>query len=366
MTDVGTHTSEVQAEPQAPRPGLSRRQVIAFLIFAAVAIGLLYGLLPRLAGLEDTWRRIREGDPLWLGLAFGFEVLSFCGYVALFRGVFSCDELRLNWSESYKVTMAGLAATRLLAAGGAGGVALTAWALRRAGMTARTVAANMTAFLVLLYAVYMLALLFGGVGLRTGVLPGAAPWALTVVPAVFGAVVIALALSLSLVPGDLDHRVAEHTQPTRQTRVLRWLATVPATVGTGVRRAIALVRTRDPRLLGAIAWWAFDIAVLWACLHAFGQSPAFATVVMAYYVGMLANLLPLPGGIGGVDGGMIGALIGFGVDGGAALVAVLSYRFFAFWLPTIPGFVAYLQLVRTVREWQQPGAAPPLAGASAR
>jgi uncharacterized protein (TIRG00374 family) len=73
---------------------------------------------------------------------------------------------------------------------------------------------------------------------------------------------------------------------------------------------------------------------------------------MAYFVGMLANVLPLPGGIGGVDGGMIGALIAFGVDGSLALLAVLTYRAFSFWLPTLPGAVAYFQLRRTVHRWQ--------------
>src|SRR4051794_24039388 len=366
MTDVPPHSPPPPSrdDEQAPRSTFTRRQVLLFVIFAAVAIGLLYGLLPKLAGLEDTWQRLKEGDVWWLALAFALEICSFCGYVALFRGVFSSgEELQLGWRESYQITMAGLAATRLLAAGGAGGVALTAWALRRAGMAARVVASNMTAFLVLLYAVFMLGLLFAGVGLRTGVLPGEAPWGLTVAPAVFAAVAMAAALALALVPHDLGRRIVREPT-TRRGRVVRWLATVPATVGDGVRRALALVQTRDPRLLGAIAWWGFDVAVLWACLHAFGVAPPFAVVIMAYYVGMLANLLPLPGGIGGVDGGMIGALIAFGVDSGAALVAVLSYRFFAFWLPTVPGAIAYFQLVRTVRHWDQDDERP-LAHATA-
>ena len=63
---------------------------------------------------------------------------------------------------------------------------------------------------------------------------------------------------------------------------------------------------------------------------------------------MLGNLLPLPGGVGGVDGGMIGAFAAFGVDFGLAAVAVLTYRGFAFWLPTIPGAIAYFQLRKTV------------------
>ena len=118
-----------------------------------------------------------------------------------------------------------------------------------------------------------------------------------------------------------------------------------------MRTAISLVRSRDPYLLGAIAWWGFDIAVLWACFHAFGGSPPKGVIVMAYFVGMLANTLPLPGGIGGVDGGMIGAFTAFGVDVELSVVAVLAYRAFAFWLPTLPGAVAYLQLRRTVQRW---------------
>jgi len=110
-------------------------------------------------------------------------------------------------------------------------------------------------------------------------------------------------------------------------------------------------RVRPAVLLGALAWWAFDIAVLWACFRAFGEAPPVAVLVMGYFTGMLGNLLPLPGGLGGVEGGMIGAFLAFGVSGGLAVVAVLSYRAFAFWLPTLPGAIAYLQLRRTVKDW---------------
>jgi uncharacterized protein (TIRG00374 family) len=137
------------------------------------------------------------------------------------------------------------------------------------------------------------------------------------------------------------------------------LAAAPAAAASGVRTAIDLVQTRDVNLLGAVAWWGFDIAVLWACFHAFGGSPPTAVVIMSYFIGMLGNTLPLPGGIGGVDGGMIGAFTAFGVPVQLAVVAVLAYRGFAFWLPTLPGAVAYLQLRRTVARWQmrRPGVA---------
>ena len=105
-------------------------------------------------------------------------------------------------------------------------------------------------------------------------------------------------------------------------------------------------------MLGAIVWWGFDIAVLWATFHAFGGAPTIPVIIMSYFVGQLGNLLPLPGGIGGVDGAMIGAFSAFDVSGSLAVVSVLSYRAFAFWLPTLPGAVAYLQLRRTVHQWQ--------------
>jgi uncharacterized protein (TIRG00374 family) len=126
---------------------------------------------------------------------------------------------------------------------------------------------------------------------------------------------------------------------------------VLAPVGRGVRDARRLLRSGNLALVGALMWWGFDVAVLWACFHAFGDAPPFPVIVMAYFIGQLGNVLPLPGGIGGVDGGLIGAFIAFGVDGGLAVVAVLAYRAFSFWLPTIPGAIAYLQLRKTVKVW---------------
>jgi uncharacterized protein (TIRG00374 family) len=316
----------------------------------ALAIAALYGLLPAIAGLEETWSRLAQGDPWWLSAALGFELLSYLSYVVLFRTVFAAGQPEIGWTESYRITMAGVAATRLLAMAGAGGIVLTVWALRKLGMPGREVVARMATFLALLYAVFMAALVVGGLGLRSGVLPGQAPFGLTVVPAIFGGLVIVAALLIRFLSRDLDHALGRLA--TAEGRTARWaraLATAPAAIASGVSGSLALLRSRRPGALGALGWWAFDIAVLWACLRAFGGDPAVATVVMAYFVGMLANLLPVPGGIGTVDGGMIAALVGFGVSAGLAIVAVLSYRAFAFWLPTIPGLIAYLQLVRGPR-----------------
>ena len=337
---------------EMPRVRFTRKRLFVFVVFVGASAAFLYFVLPKLLGLRETWNRIEQGNVWWLGLAAVLEACSFFGYIALFRGVFA-GVSRIDWRESYEITMAGLAATRLFASAGAGGIALTAWALRRSGLDGRVAACRLIAFMVLLYAVYMVALVVVGVGLYLGLFPGRAPFAITMVPAIFGATVIAAFLAVSLLPRDFERLVRRWTR--RQGplgRVAQQLATASATAASGIRTAIDLVRARSPYLLGAVAWWGFDIAVLWACFHAFGASPPKGVIVMSYFVGMVGNTLPLPGGIGGVDGGMIGAFVAFGVNAEVAVVAVLAYRAFAFWLPTVPGAVAYLQLRRTVHRWR--------------
>jgi putative heme transporter len=335
----------VEARRQIPSLPTGRALLLLALL-VVVAISLLYVLLPAVAGLKGTWSKLSQGDAPWLIAAAALEVFSFLSYVILFRGVFA-GTVALGWRESYRITMAGVAATRLLAAAGAGGVVLTVWALNRLGMGRREIAARESTFLVLLYGLFMAALVVGGVGLRTGLLPGPAPFALTVVPAIFGATVIVLSLLAARFARDVGAAAKRVRRADGQlSRLSRALATAPAALATGVRGSIAILRARRPELLGALGWWAFDIAVLLASLRAFGGRPEVAVVVMSYFVGMLANTLPVPGGIGTVDGGMIGALIGFGVDAGVAIVGVLTYRLFAFWLPVVPGVVAYVQLLR--------------------
>ena len=138
--------TDVAAQEEMPRLGLTGRRALFFALFVASALAFLYFVLPRLAGLSETWHRLNQGDPWWLAFAFGFEVISFFGYVWLFRTVFVRGRSRVDWRASYEISMAGLAATRLFAAAGAGGIALTAWALRRSGMERRLVAVRLIAF----------------------------------------------------------------------------------------------------------------------------------------------------------------------------------------------------------------------------
>jgi putative heme transporter len=350
---------EVDDDEAMPLVRVTRRTVILGGLFVILCIVFLTAVLPQLAGLGDTWKQVKEGDPLWLLVAGAFTALSFAGYVMLFQGVYVREGFRLSAVESYQITMAGLAATRVFAAGGAGGIALTAWALRQAGMPKRAVADQTLAFLVLTYGVYMAAVVLGGFGLYFGILPGSEDWAITLLPAIIGLIAFAIALLASLTPTDLQKRLEGYAnRHGRIGRLAQKAANLPAAISAGIRISVQLVRTGDLALFGSIAYWGFNIAILWASFKAFGEAPPWAVIVMGYFVGMLANLLPLPGGVGGVDGGMIGAFVAFGGESkDSIIVAVLTYRLFAFYLPTIPGAVAYLQLRRTVARWKEERAA---------
>ncbi len=359
---AGAHEQELGGgshEEEMPRVPVTHHQAVAFALFIFASVGFLYFVLPKLAGVGTTVHEIEGGDTWWIAVGVLLELLSFAGYVVLFRSVFVSDQAPptpftpIGWRESYQITMAGLAATRLFATAGAGGIALTAWALRRSGMEPRLVACRMVAFIVLLYVIYAGSLLLDGIGLGTGLFPGGGSFAITFVPAIVAAVLFAVAGAMALLPDDVERRLGRWASGSG--RLAHWMAraaTVPALAASGVRTAIELIRARDVGLLGAAAWWGFDICVLWAMFHAFGSAPPFTVIWMAYFVGMLGNLLPLPGGLGGVEGGMIGALAAFGVNVDLAVLAVLSYRGISFWLPTVPGAVAYFQLRRTVARWR--------------
>jgi putative heme transporter len=344
-----------------------RRRIIQTVVIVLALTLAIYVLFPKIVGLQGSLAKLDDANPAWIAIAVAFCVAAFVSYVALFRGVVGERVLHLEWSESYQITMAGLAATRLFSAGGAGGIVLTYWALRKAGMDRRQTACRMVAFLVLLYAVYMLSLVIFGILLRTGVLHGDNPAGLTIVPAAVAGGLIVVGLLIALIPEDFERRLAQVTRGYRFTRFAHRLASGPATLASGTRTAIDFVRNPNRgglAVVGAIGFWATNIGILWASFKAFGVQVPLGVVVQGFFVGMVANLFPFaPGGVGAVDAGMIGAFVLFGLPSQAVFPAVLTYRLIAFWLPIPPGIVAFLQLRRTVARWESQGEAIPAAAA---
>ncbi|HZB06660.1 MAG TPA: lysylphosphatidylglycerol synthase transmembrane domain-containing protein [Thermoleophilaceae bacterium] len=339
-----------------------RRKIVSGILLVLLLVVAIYVLFPKIVGADEAVDKLDEATWYWILIAIGFNVLAFVAYVALFRGVLGGtrdDEVhrRLDLRASYLITMAGLAATRIFSAAGAGGLVLTYWALRKAGMPRRRAACRMVAFLVMTYFVYTAALVIFGVLLRTGVLPGEDPLAGTVVPAAVSGGVIALFLMIALIPDDFERRIRHYAGGYRRARHLQRVAKGPATLATGVRTAIAYIRHPNRGLSaigGAVGFWAANIGILWASFEAFGGDVPFGVLVQGFFLGMAANLIPSPaGGVGAVDAGMIGAFALFGIDESVVFPAVLTYRVIAFWLPIPPGIIAFIQLRGTVAEWDR-------------
>ena len=347
-----------------------RRKITSGVLLVLLLVVAIYVLFPKIVGADEAVSNLDEAEWYWILIAVGFNVLAFGAYVALFRGILGGtrdDEVhrRLDLRASYQITMAGLAATRIFSAAGAGGIVLTYWALRKAGMPRRRAACRMVAFLVLTYFVYLAALVIFGVLLRTTVLPGRAPLAGTVVPAAIAGGIIILFGLIALIPQDFERRIHHYAGGYRRTRYLQRIAKGPATLATGVRTAIAYIRHPQRGLLavgGAVGFWAANIGVLWASFEAFGGHVPLAVLVQGFFVGMAANLIPSPaGGVGAVDAGMIGAFSIFGIDNSVVFPAVLTYRVIAFWLPIPPGIVAFVQLRKTVAVWEREDGEPDAA-----
>jgi putative heme transporter len=323
---------------------LARRAAVPAAVAAAAAAALVVAGGP-LHAFAHALRRAVDADPRWVIGGAIFELLSFAGYVALFWMVGSRASKRLGLSESTQVTLGGAAATRLLPTAGVGGAAVTLWSLRRSGMGAREATRTLLGFLIVLYSVFLAAIATSGGLIALGIASGDGPFALSAVPAAAATLGIAGSLALG----------ARHARGARRAGRLGDAADV---FGGAVRDAIGHVRSADPRLLGALAWWTFDASVLWAMLHAFGAPPPFAVVVLAYFVGQVGNTIPIPGA---VSGGIVGVLVAFAVPADLALVSVLAYRAIAIWLPAPIGLVALGALRRTMTRWSAEDAAAAVA-----
>jgi uncharacterized protein (TIRG00374 family) len=319
---------------------LARRtaQIVAVL----AVVGLILVLAPGLGSVREL---LTEARPEWVALAVAFEALSCVSYVLMFRPVF-CQ--RMPWRTSWEIGLSELGVGSIVPASGAGGLALGAWILREGGMAPERIARRSVAFFLIKSSVNFIAVAVLGTLLAVGLLgPDLSPW-LTVVPAagallVIGAVLLIPRFGLGApLPADAG----------RTRRAIREVR--KALVG-GTREAVQIVRSRNLLVIaGSLGYWAWDNAVLWAAFHAFGQSPPVTVILMGYLIGQLGGLLPLPGGLGGIDGGLIGTLIVYGAPAAATAAAVVVYRVILFWLPLLAGAVAFISLRRGLNRPDRP------------
>lgn len=334
-------TGPAPIDPSYPTPAVlpDRRGLVVRLAGMAgvvLALGLAISSMP---GLDELRSRLADAAPGWLVVALALEAASCLAFVAAFRGVFN---RRLPWRFSYEVGMAAQGTNVLLPAGGASGLALGAWALRKTGMSTERLARRTIAFFLITSSVNFVTAAVAGAALTLGLLAGdgAAP-ALTAVPAALAAATIA---GVHLLPRLLDRPRSP------RGRVSRALAKGGIALSAGIHDAGALVRSGSPLVIaGAVGYMALDLAALAAAFAAVGSPPPFGVLALAYVVGQLGGLIPVPGGLGGADGGLIAALALYGTPLAPAVAAVLAYRAFQLGLPALLGALAVIRLPVVLR-----------------
>jgi uncharacterized membrane protein YbhN (UPF0104 family) len=312
------------------------RKIVVAGAMVAVAAGVAIVAPGVVRKFGDAFFRAVHADPGWVIGGVGFELASFAGYIALFWYVANRATPRIGLRASGEIALASTAATRLLPTAGAGGAALTFWSLRRAGQDNGTATRTLLSFLVLLYSVFLGSIVVAGTLLATGAVASDVPVELSAVPAAAAALGIGLALLFAV------RHDREAAAPVGR------LAVASHALGGAVRDAMSIVRRPDARLSGALAWWGFDLFVLWATFNAFGAPPAATVLVLGYFLGQVANTVPLPGA---ASGGMVGAFLALGMPAEVVLPAVLAYRAIAIWTPVPAGAAALAGLRRRVRAW---------------
>jgi uncharacterized membrane protein YbhN (UPF0104 family) len=318
---------------------LGRRAIQIILLLCV--IGLVAALMPGLGEVRD---KLANADYGWIAVAVVLEGLSGMSYVLMFRPVF-CRQM--TFRSAMEISWAELGMGSLVPASGIGGLALGAWVLTRDGMSAERVAERSVAFFLLKSSVNFVAVAVLGILMFLGVGPDESVF-LTLLPALMA---ITLITAVLLVP-----RLGPGREPgPHADRIGRALHTARATLISGVAAAIEVARRAEPSLIvGAIGYWAFDNAVLWATLNAFDVDVPITVILMGYLIGQLGGLLPIPGGVGGIDGGLIGTLIVYGAPAAGTAAAVLAYRVVLFWLPLLVGAVAFVSLRRAVNHPGRP------------
>jgi uncharacterized membrane protein YbhN (UPF0104 family) len=307
------------------------------LISLAVFFALVVALLLAVPGLRSAGERITDANAVWIVAGVGFELLSCVGYVVLFELVFKMER-----RFSRRLSLSELAVNSVVSVSGIGGIALGAWVLRTKGVAVERIARRSVLMFVLTSAVNVSAVALIGVPMWLGLLPGTQNALLTLLPAALAIATILATLAVAGLAGRLATRGG-----LRDGRMHVALVAV----SDGVHDALRLIGKRDWRLLGAVGYWLFDALVLYACLVAYGPTPTFWAVAMAYLVGLLGNSIPSPAGLVAVEGGLIGMLVLFHVRPVSAVVAaVVTYRVISLWLPALIGSAAFFSLRREIGE----------------
>lgn len=342
-------------------------RVITYAIFLLIIFGIVK-LVPKI------WQDIKEGDPLYVALAVPFEILSVGGYIVLFWAVYGAaarllgqgadtPARPLSLKESMQLTTSRLALGDTLPGGGATGFAVQFWALARAGFTAAQISRTTTAFLILSNTVMTVMIMVLGVLIGTGIAGGDLHPAVTWIPAAIAAAVVVVILVFArkgrtFVPPDPGTRPALTGHFAKLRTMLR---EVGDRLPPGAYDALRIIR-RPAAIGGMLANPGFDFVAFYLGIAAVTEPIALPVMLLAYFIGQVGSLVPLPGGIGGVQGLAIAVLVAGGMEAHYATAGVLVWTGVALGTQIVWGMWQYFFLRKSLKRWkaeQPPGAADP-------
>ncbi|MHB8691453.1 MAG: lysylphosphatidylglycerol synthase domain-containing protein [Solirubrobacteraceae bacterium] len=338
ITAVAT-VPEEQDAPNAPTPeeiqhqeATAGRNLWRGLISLGLLIVLVVSLLLAVPGLHGVAHAVTNMNGWWIAVAVALEILSCLGYVIAFLQVFDRAPVRFG----ARVALTELAFGVAVSLGGAGSAAIGALILvDRGGPPGRVTEMSAVLFL-LTSAVNVITLAVIGFAAWLGLLPGPSDPLLTLLP---GSIALAAFLFFLALPRISD-RLVDFDKGGR------WRKFACETSVT-IRHTERLLFSGDWRIIGAIVYLWCDIGVLAACFAAAGHVPPLAVIVLAYQIGYIANIIPIPGNIGILDGSIVGMFVLYGVSATLATAATVVYHAIALWVPAIWGTAAFMVLRRS-------------------
>jgi uncharacterized membrane protein YbhN (UPF0104 family) len=337
-SDVGDRSMTVIAHPASRALGARhRRQLRSGLVTAVVLTLLVGGLILAVPGLGSVAHRVAHAHWGWLILGGALELASCLGFVLAFQAIFTDVPRRFG----LLVAMAEQAFGAVVPVGGAGGIAAGGWLLSRAGMTTRVIAQRSGVLFLVTSATNVIALVLAGLGLAIGAFAGPHNLLLSALPAAAGLAVLTVFIALAPVAPAR----AEAEGKSRRSLMDRVVA---ATAGASAESLRTLRRPGRRLAVAALAFLFCDIAVLWVAIQALGYSVPVGPLILAYLIGYLGNAIPVPGGLGVLDGGLAAVLVLYGVPAPAAVGGVLLYHVVALWIPTLSGTLGFLAAQREI------------------
>jgi uncharacterized membrane protein YbhN (UPF0104 family) len=304
------------------------------LVVTAGLVAALATVVVAVPGLRPVIHAVERVDLSWIVLGALLELASCVSFVVVFRLFFE----QLPTVPAHELAWTEMGSGALLPGGGVGSLAVGGWLLHRAGMPTRRIVTRSSALFFYTSATSVAAMVGGAVLLVTGWSHGRGGVVRAGLPIVAGVLVSLTALSVPPLMARIER--AESSVPD-------WLRDTAA----GISEAEHFIIHPSWRTLGAVGYLGFDIAVLWATLAATGYHVPIATLLLGYIIGYLANLLPVPGSIGVLEGGIAGTLILYGAPAAPAAAAVLIYHSISFWVPAGGGVLGYLLLRRRLKRF---------------